>query len=218
MMIRFRRALPVVLVAICLTGFAVAVAAADWLVNFEFALGQDSEPIGGSIPGLVFSTTSGDDLYFADINTGYYSVTSDNGKVYEDGSYFVSGDVAAYAANYPDNGKVSFVYGPASRFSIGYTSEFGFYLEAYDSSGTLIASDTGPANTKGQGGTGLLYLSVDTGLPNISYVLFHDEGGYWMIDNITTDAIVPEPSSILLGLATGLAGLMRLRRKGNSSI
>jgi len=48
-------------------------------------------------------------------------------------------------------------------------------------------------------------------------VLFHDEGGYWMIDNITTDAIVPEPSSILLGLATGLAGLMRLRRKGNSS-
>ena len=188
------------------------------IINFEIGLGLDSEPIGNKIPGFLFSTTDGGDLYLADINTGYYSVTSDNGKVYEDGSYFVSGDVAVYAANLTDKGKISFTYGPASRFSIGYSSEFDFSLEAYDSAGVLLASDTKPANTKGQGGTELKYVSVDTGMPNIAYVVLHDEGGYWMIDNITTDAVVPEPSSIMLGFAVIAAGIMRIRRKEKSSV
>jgi hypothetical protein len=163
-----------------------------------------------SFPGLAFSTLLGDDVYFADINSGWYSVTSDNGKTYEDGNYFVSGDVAAYIQDLSDAAKIAFPYGTATYFTVGYSSEFPFNLEAYDGSNNLLASASGSANTKDQGGTSLSYLTVSH--PNIAYVVLHDSGGYWMMDNLSTDALVPEPASAMI-FAIGVAGLILGRRK-----
>ncbi|MCX6374722.1 MAG: PEP-CTERM sorting domain-containing protein [Armatimonadetes bacterium] len=191
--------------AACLLGWAAtAPAHADTLCNFESGLGHNFEAIGNSLMGLSFSTVSGGEVRYADINSGWYSVKSDNGKVYADREYFVSGDVAAYITDLSDKAKVAFTSGPASYFTVWYSSEFPFIVEAYAASHQLLASVTGPANTKSKGGAGLTYLTVSS--PGIAYVLLHDEGGYWLMDNISTDAPVPEPSS-LLALASGLAGL-----------
>ena len=191
------------LAAMCLLGWPAA-APADIYYNFESGLGHNFEAIGTRISCLAFSTLSGKQMRYADINSGWYSVTSDNHKVYGDGEYFVSGDVAAYITDLSDKAKVAFTIGPASYFTVGYSSEFPFTVEAYAASHQLLASVTRPANTKSKGGTGLTYLTVSR--PGIAYVLLHDEGGYWMIDNISTDAPVPEPSG-LLALGSGLAGL-----------
>lgn len=195
--------------AMCLLGWTAA-AHADIYCNFESGLGHNSEAIGNSLTGLAFSTVLGNEVRYADINTGSYSVTSDNGKVYGDGEYFVSGDVSAYITDLSDKAKVAFTIGPASYFTVGYSSEFPFIVEAYAASHQLLDSVTGPANTKSQGGTGLTYLTVSR--PGIAYVLLRDEGGCWMMDNIETDAPVPEPGTILV-FAFGAAGAVATARR-----
>ena len=200
------RGLATACAAVC---FLAACCAAQCLTcGFESGVGRNGTPIGDGIPGLMFSTTTGGNVYYADINTGYYSVTSDNGKTYEDGEYFVSGDGAAYVANLTNRAKVSFTQGLASYFTVGYSSQFSFVLEAYNAQGALLTSATGPANTKSQGGTGLSYLTASS--PDTAYVVMHDQGGYWLIDSITTDAPVPEPASLSV-IAAGL-GAFALRR------
>lgn len=179
--------------------------------NFESGLGKDQQAIGSSHPGFVFSTTSGGSMRYADINSKAYSVTSNNGKTYEDGNYFVSGDVAAYCMNLTDQGKISFAGGPVDFFSIGYSSEYNFFADAYDSTGNLLASVSGDPNTKAHGGTGLGSLQINHS--GMAYVVLHDHGGYWMIDNVSTDnPNVPEPAS-MSALGLGLIGLLFRRRK-----
>ena len=193
----------------CLLGLVMSPAVADLYCNFESGLGRNGQPIAGDVPGMLFSTSAGGHMLYADINSGWYSVTSDNGKVFEDGEYFVSGDVAAYVLNPADSGKVSFPFGPASYVTVGYSSQFAFVIEAYDSSNYLLTSAAGPSNTKQQGGSGLSYLTVTH--PGIDHILMRDQGGYWMIDNITTNAPIPEPASIVV-MAAALAGLIARRR------
>jgi hypothetical protein len=178
--------------------------------DFESGLGHNYSPIG-SVSGLVFSTTSGGSMRFADINSGWYSATSDNGKTYEDGKFLLSGNVAGCVANTSDQGRIGFAYSSASWLTVGYTSEYEFVMEAYDASGTFLTSATGAANTKAPGVTGLAYLTVSS--PGISYVVLHDHGRYWMIDNVTSDASAPEPASCVTLLAGLISMSWRFRRR-----
>ena len=195
--------------AICLVALAAAPASALFTCDFETGLGQNGQPIGGPLDGLIFSTSLGGDVYFADINSGWYSVTSDNGKVFEDGEYYVRGNVAAYVMNLEDTARATFAPGLAIYFQLGYSSQFEFFLKAYDSSGGLLASTTGAANSKSNGGTGLSYLSIEQ--DGMAYVEFGSEGagGYWMVDDI---AWVPEPTA-WIALAVGLVGLVGWRKR-----
>ena len=181
--------------------------------DFEIGVGHDGEAIGSNIAGLGFGTLGGGDMYFGDINTGNYSAASDNGKTYHTGEYFLSGDVWAFIYDQNDKAKVTFTMGTASYFTVGYTSQNPFTVEAYDAADQLLDSVTGAANVSSQGGTGLLYLTVSK--PEIAYVVLHDQGGYWMVDNIETDAPVPEPSSLLLLSfgATSLIAATRITRR-----
>jgi hypothetical protein len=208
MCVRIRVMAAVAIAAMMLLGIATAASAIT--CNFESGVGHNGSVIGSSIGGLVFSTVNGPGMCYASIDTGWYSVTSDNGRAYHDGEYFMSGNAAAYLSDLTDKGKVSFAYGPASFFSVGYSSENLFVVEAYNSLGTLLTSASGGANVKSQGGTGLQYLTVSHS--DIAYVVLHDDGGYWMVDNITTDAPVPEPSSLLL-LGSGFVCLIARRRR-----
>lgn len=198
------------IVAVSLLGLTISPAFALISSGFEQGLGHNAHAIGTSIAGLDFTTTSGGDVWFADINSTWYSVTSDNGAVYDDGDYFLSGYVAAYVPNAADVAKVQLSYGPATYFTVGYSSEYWFVMEAYDISNNLLTTATGAANSKAQGGTGLSLLTVSH--PDIAYVLLHDHGGFWMIDNIQTDAPVPEPTAVVV-LCTGLVGLFVRRRR-----
>lgn len=200
---------------LALTGAAIALlvsslpASADLSCSFEMGLGKNGQAILSDIPGFVFTSTSGSGMRYADINSGWYSVTSDNGKVHEDGNYFISGDVAAYVTDTWDVGKIIFANSTASYLTLGYSSEFPLIVEAYSAAGVLLSSANGAVNSKASGGTGLSYLTVVG--QDISYVLLKGTGGYWMVDNVTTDAVVPEPCSII-ALGAGLLGIIIRRR------
>jgi hypothetical protein len=200
-------------------GLLLSVAAPSFAVlscDFEVGVGHDGQAIGIGIAGLAFSTLGGGGVYFGDINTANYSATSDNGKAFRSGEYFLSGDVWAFIYDQSDKAKVTFTTGTASHFTVGYTSQNPFTLEAYDSADQLLESVTGEANVKSQGGTGLLYLTVSK--PSIAYVILHDQGGFWMVDNLSTDAPVPEPSALLalLGGLGSIGGMMFRRRSSRS--
>lgn len=211
--------LKLLLLALLICCLVSSVSAANIQTGFEEWFGHPAETIGSSITGLSFGTTADTDVFFADINAqvspghDWYSLTSENGKVSGDGEYFISGDVAAYVLD--GNMKISLTGGQtAQEFTVGVSSFFDVWLDAYDAGGVLIneqtATASGGPNTKtqpvGNPGTGLQYLTVSSTSGNIASVVLRSEPGFYMVDNIDVVA-VPEPAS-LLALATGLVGLV----------
>ena len=85
-----------------------------------------------------------------------------------------------------------------------YTSLGSFYLEAYDASDNLLDSAEGLSNL----GTNSL-ISVSGG--SIAYVLFHDGGGTYAIDDLEFTP-VPVPGAVLLGLLGLSAAGIKLRK------
>jgi len=129
--------------------------------------------------------------------------------------------VAAWTDDTGGNGKVTFDNQDATFFQINYCSAGMLYLEAYDADDNLLDTDSQPANRRylegNASGPGTLRVDAPVG-EQIAYVIIHDTGNYWVVDNIETDAtgiegpdpVVPEPCtfviwSLLAGLGIGLA-------------
>lgn len=207
---RFGQAKLLIIILATLVGACSAMPAfSSVYTDFESGIGHDGQPIGYLFPGVVFSTTSGQDVLFADVSTGAYSATSDSGNHYGLGQYFVGGNVAAYTEQ-SDPAVIRFTLGSASFVRFGYSSASTIYADAFDASGTLLDSAQGDANVKSSGGAGLVYLQLNHA--GISYIQIHDTGSFWMMDNLSSDAPVPEPSSVL-ALMLGLAGLVVRRSR-----
>ncbi len=219
------------LVSLCLTVLSMTSSWAYIFANFEEFVGQDGQAVNNWVTGLVIESLDIEGItgpvWIADINTGNYNVNSDNGKIFpvpapgdpnypnpRDGSYFVGGDVAVFTDELSAV-KISFTFGNASFFRAGYSSQYTFHLKAYDANGVLLNYVQGGSNVyPGSGGGGLAYLQVSTSTPNIAYVILHDAGGRFFIDNIETDApeVIPEPFS-LLTFAAGVFGLLGMRKR-----
>jgi hypothetical protein len=177
--------------------------------DFESGVGHNGESVGTTQRGFAFS----DGVCFTDINSGWYRFTSDTGRVTEDGEYFISGSAAAAVLNGAAQARIDFTRGIASYLTLGYSSQFALVLDAYDSAGHFLGSSTGTPNVLSSGGTGLAYLTVRGNA--ISYVLVSGDAGTWCMDNLTTDAPIPEPTP-LITLTVALVALGSWRRRAST--
>jgi len=159
-------------------------------VFIDFESGIDGVEIESSIPSVKFTTTSGLNWAYGDIRTGQYNVYPYGGQSYE-----TNGNFFAWLGVTGDVGRIDFVGGGATYCSALVSTHSGLTLDAYNSEGALIAS-SGWAN--GNIGTRTFTrLTVDAPAgQTIAYVMVHDTGNYWLIDDLCTDAnkaVIPVP-------------------------
>lgn len=203
--------------AIAVLGSLAGAAQADILMDFEGIPG-DVQAVNDFYTGVTFgSSSTGSPLVTRRASTSNYNVSSTNGNTYGTGEYWIHGDVGVTSAldNSGNDGEISFDNEDATYVDIQYCSSSTFWLEAYDTNGNLLDVDTGGPNlrfTNSNGaGPGLLHVTWD-GTNHISYVIVHDTGNFWVIDNVRTDAsdITPAPgAAALLGLGALVAGRRR---------
>jgi hypothetical protein len=193
-------------------------ATADITMTFEEFVGSDGAPIGTFYTGVEFQTLSPglSDWVGRDHSTGNYNTYSEDLGT-GGGAYHIRGNGFATTAldSTGNGGKIVFDNADATYVELLYAASNGLYLEAYAANDSLIDSDWGSGNLSSAMGA----LRVDwDGVNDIAYVLVHDTGNYWLVDNISTDAsgiggVAPLPGAVLLGaLGLGTAG-WRLRRK-----
>jgi hypothetical protein len=185
-----------------------------WFLDFEWGLGHDKEAIASIVPGVEFTTTDGQDWLYSDITTGGYNATNDLGDVYGSGIYHMYGNVSAWLGTDQGSGRMDFTNQDGSYFTIGYASQSTFYLEAYDAFDVLIDQEIGASNLSSP----MNFLTVNSSSNNIAYIMIHDTGNYFTVDNMSGDATgvvspsIPEPATMIL-VGLGLLGMGAKLRK-----
>jgi len=204
------------LIVLLVMGLATAVpsGASAWSINFEN--GVDGNPVS-DIPGISFHSFNGFDAVYGDSRTEVYNTYSDDlGMGWNDQTYHHDGDLWLWAG--PDATAegviVDFDNNDGTFFSAGYSSYSGFYLVAHLTD-TSVATAVGGSNRNHP----LQYLTVNaTAGTFIDYVVLHDSGNEWLVDDLSGDATgvnpVPEPASVaLFGLGIAAFVLTRSRRR-----
>lgn len=150
----------------------------DAFMNFEG--GTEGQKIESTVPGMKFTTSAGLDWVYGDIRTGLWNVYPYGSQAYE-----CNGNLFAWLGMTGDWGRIDFI-APATYFSALVSTYSGVALDAYDSDGNLLATSgwaTSNINTRT-----FTRLIVEAPLgENIAYIIVHDTGNYWLIDDICTD-------------------------------
>ena len=152
----------------------------DGFIDFEE--GTDEAVILSTIPGVKFTTTYGIDWRYGDIRTGKYNVYPYGGQAYE-----TNGNFFAWLGVTGDTGRIDFTEGTATYLSVLTSTYSGLTLEAYDTNGNLIATSGWAANNLWTRTFTRLTVEAPPG-KTIAYVMVHDWGNYWLIDDLCTDA------------------------------
>lgn len=183
--------------------------------SFAFFLDFEDGVEGGTvtdITGVSFQDFNGYDALYGDSRTGGYNTTSDD-LGYGGGSYHHNGNFFVWAGPNADaQGMiVDFTSNDGTYFSTGYSSYSVFYIEAYLTDGSMV-SVSGAANTGGP--MDFLTISATAGT-YIDYIVLHDTGNYWLVDDMSGDASgvgVPEPGTLLF-LGAGLLAIAGIRKR-----
>lgn len=169
-----------------------------------------------NITGVSFEDFNGYAPIYSDSRMGYYNATSDDlGYSYGTGAYHHNGNMSIWAGPEADARGVivDFTKNDGTWFTTGYSAYSDFSVEAYLTDGSMV-SVVGSYNLFSP--MGYLTVTATSGL-FIDYVVLHDVGNYWIVDDMSGDASgvnapVPEPATSLL-LSAGLLGLGGFRRK-----
>jgi len=195
-------------------------------ITFEEFVGLDGTPVGTFYKGITFESGAGGSDWVAR-DGRYYNVSSwETKEKWGTGDYWINNYVSATTAlDYTGNdGIIRFDNKDAKYVELNYAAYNGsgapaLYLVAYSQSGVVLDSDSGPSNLRyidgNESGPGTLHVDWN-GTDPIAYVIVHDTGNYWTVDNIKTDAsgitIIPAPAAVLLGMVgLGLVGWLRRR-------
>jgi len=192
-------------------------------ITFEEFVGLDGTPVGTFYKGITFESGAGGSDWVAREGR-YYNVSSwETKEEWGTGDYWINNYVSATTAleaGEGNDGIIRFDNKDAKYVELNYAADArGLYLEAYDKDGILRATAYGPPNLRyidgNESGPGTLHVDWN-GTDHIAYVIVHDSGNYWTVDNIKTDAsgitIIPAPAAVLLGMVgLGLVGWLRRR-------
>lgn len=151
----------------------------------DFEDGVDDLPIRSTIPAMTFTTTMGYDWVYGDIRTGKYNVNPYGSKAYE-----CHGNFFAWLGPNQGSGRIDFTGATAESISMLTSTAYGTYLDAYDSSGNLLASSHAGSNI----GTGTL-SEIAVTASNIAYVIVHDTGNYWLIDDLRVSDLLRQTNA-----------------------
>ncbi len=156
----------------------VPTARADGFVDFEN--GVDGQAIRSSIPGLQFTTTAGQDWLYGDWRTGQYH------GPYPQDAYYSNGNFFAWLGPNQGAGRIDFTGAGATYLQVSVSSAEGLTMDGYYEDNTKAAT----ASVGGNLWTGqLARLRVDAPPGRLlKYVILHDTGNYWLIDDLSTDA------------------------------
>jgi len=153
----------------------------DTFIGFEDGVNYD--PITTQYSGVVFSpVTTGAEWKYGDVSAGTWTYPL----------YWCNGNFWASLEGAPGfpgaTGRIDFPNG-ANYVSVLESGGSPTLLEAYDASGILIDS-AGPT-IDNRGSSTFDRLTVEGN--GISYVLIHDTGQFWVIDDLCTDATGTHP-------------------------
>lgn len=161
----------------------------DFFLNFE--AGIDEIQIESTIPSMEFTTTGTLNWVYGDIRTGKYNV--DHTGVH---GYVTNGNFFAWLGTLGDQGRIDFLGGGASYCSVLVSTASGLTLDAYDSNDTLIATSGWAGDNTFSGKFTRLTVEAPAG-KTIAYVMVHDTGNFWLMDDLCTDAnkaVIPVPT------------------------
>jgi hypothetical protein len=196
--------------AACIMSLSLASASHAFFIDFEN--GTEGARVN-DISGVSFLNYGGYAPMYGDSRVGYNTSTpalpNKTGSYHHEGFFFMWAGTEANAQGV----KIDFTNNDGTWFQTGYSSYHNFYINAYLTDGSMITS-SGSSNTDSP----MDYLRVDaTAGQFIDYVVLHDSGNYWLVDNLSGDTsgvnpAVPEPSTLLL-LGGGLLGLGFARKR-----
>ena len=210
---------------LAIIGLVVAMpnSASAWFIDFESTLGPAPSGDNGTpvdnITGISFQSYNGYTSIYGDSRENLYNTYSDtysqgwNGASYHHLGYqwlWAGGDASAAGVI------VDFTNNDGTFFSTGYASSSTFVVTAYLTDNTNV-SVTGGGNLYSP----MSFLTVSNGGgAMIDYVVLHDSGNYWLVDNMSGDATgipdgeVPEPGTLVLfGVLAVGAGIVSRRRR-----
>lgn len=151
----------------------------------DFEDGVDDVPIRSTIPGMKFTTTMGYDWVYGDIRTGKYNVNPYGSRAFE-----CHGDFFAWLGPNQGSGRIDFTGATAGSISMLTSTAYGTYLDAYGSSGNLLARSYASQNIL----TGTM-SEIKVTASNIAYVTVHDTGNYWLIDDLRVSDLLRETNA-----------------------